>query len=106
MQEKQLPYEELCVEWLGHNSFLGPHAHQPQDDDMNEIWLRMAIRTREKKHADMFPRLFPWLALSGPPFMGGFHGMPAAHELLGLWPALIDRSAVEAKVRISLMETV
>jgi hypothetical protein len=106
MQEKHLPYEELCVEWLGHNSFLGPHAHQPQDDDMNEIWLRMAIRTREKKHADMFPRLFPWLALSGPPFMGGFHGMPAAHELLGLWPALIDRSAVEAKVRISLMETV
>ena len=105
MQEKQLPYDELYVEWLGHNSFLGPHAHQPQDDEVNEIWLRMAIRTREKKHADAFPRLFPWLALSGPPFMGGFHGMPAAHQLLGLWPALVSRSAIEAKVNISLLET-
>ena len=106
LQEKQLPHDELCVEYLGHNSFLGPHAHQADDNDVNEIWLRMAIRTREKKDADAFPRLFPWLALSGPPFMGGFHGMPAASQLLGLWPALVKRSAVEVNLRIQMMETV
>jgi len=104
MQEKPLPHDELCVEYLGHNTFLGPHASPASEDHTNEIWLRMAIRTREKKHADAFPRLFPWLALSGPPYMGGFHGMPPASQLLGLWPTLVDRTVIESQVSVDAWE--
>jgi len=104
MQEKQLQHDELCVEYIGHNTFLGPHASPATDDNTNEIWLRMAIRTREKKFADAFPRLFPWLALSGPPYMGGFHGMTPASQLLGLWPTLVDRTAIESKVSVEAWE--
>ena len=105
MQEKNINPQEVCIEYLGHNSFLGPHAHPNENDDVNEIWLRMAIRTTDKKHADAFPRLFPWLALSGPPFMGGFHGMHAASQLLGVWPSLVSREAIESQVRIHMKET-
>jgi hypothetical protein len=104
IQEKPLPHDELCVEYLGHNTFLGPHASPASEDHTNEIWLRMAIRTREKKHADAFPRLFPWLALSGPPYMGGFHGMPPASQLLGLWPTLVDRTVIESQVSVDAWE--
>jgi hypothetical protein len=104
MQETRLPHDELCIEFLGHNTFLGPHASALGADDANEIWLRMAIRTRDQKHADAFPRLFPWLALSGPPYMGGFHGMPPASQLLGLWPTLVNRQAIEAHVDVQLWE--
>lgn len=104
LRENQIQHDELCVEFLGHNAFLGPHATLPEEDDMNELWLRMAIRTREKKYADAFPRCFPWLALSGPPFMGGFHGIPAASELIGVWPALVPREAVEDQVQIELFD--
>ncbi len=104
MHESRIEYEELCTEFLGHNTFLGPHAHHPEDDDINEIWLRMAIRTRDKKYADAFPRCFPWLALSGPPFMGGFHGIPAASQLIGVWPTLVAREVIEDQIQIELIE--
>lgn len=104
MLENHLEYEELCTEFLGHNSFLGPHATLPDEDAINEVWLRVAIRARDKKYADIFPRYFPWLALSGPPFMGGFHGIPAASQLIGVWPALLAREAVEDSVQIKVFD--
>jgi len=105
MQEQGIHPDELCTEFLGQNAFLGPHATVMQDDGLNEIWLRMAIRTNNKKHADAFPRLFPWLALSGPPFMGGFHGIPAASQLIGVWPTRVSRRLVEEQVSIDVFET-
>ncbi|MFM8465186.1 MAG: acyclic terpene utilization AtuA family protein [Burkholderiaceae bacterium] len=104
MQEAELQYDELCVEFIGHNAFLGPHATPAEEDAINEIWLRMAIRTRHKKQADAFPRLFPWLALSGPPFMGGFHGIPPASQLIGLWPTLVPRRLVETQVSVDILK--
>ena len=106
MHESRIEYEEQCTEFLGHNTFLGPHANTPEDDDINEIWLRMAIRTNDKKYADAFPRCFPWLALSGPPFMGGFHGIPAASQLIGVWPTLVARESIEDQIQIEVLEIV
>ncbi len=84
------------------HTFLGPHADQRGADELNEVWLRMAVRTADKRVADAFPRLFPWMALSGPPFMGGFHGTSQASRLLGLWPALVRRELVESAVKVEL----
>ena len=62
----------------------------------------MAVRTRERRVADAFPRLFPWMALSGPPYMGGFHGVTPASQLLGVWPALVARERIEEHVEVSV----
>ncbi len=105
LREERLPVEDTAVEYLGLNTFLGPHADLSQRDDLNEVWLRMAVRSRDKRAAEAFPRLFPWLALSGPPYMGGFHGIAPASQLLGVWPTLVARELIESEVRISVSET-
>ena len=102
LREKNLPVEEVCVEYLGHNAFLGPHATPFDEDAINEVWLRMAIRTPDQRIADGFGRLFPWLALSGPPYMGGFHGITPGSQLLGLWPSRVDRRAIEPQVAVDV----
>jgi hypothetical protein len=104
MAEKRLAHQELCVEFLGHDTFLGPHADRARDDALNEVWLRMAVRCADRRMAELFPRLFPWMALSGPPYMGGFHGIAPASQLLGLWPTRVQRERVEAAVQVRLTE--
>jgi hypothetical protein len=102
MAEQGIAVEDFCVEYLGLNAFLGPHADVSQRDELNEVWVRVAIRTRDKRVADGLGRHFPWLALSGPPYMGGFHGITPASQLLGLWPTLVARELVERHVEVSV----
>lgn len=104
LAERKMSHQELCVERLGHDTFLGPHANARDAHELNEVWLRMAIRCTDKRVAEAFPRLFPWMALSGPPFMGGFHGISPASQLLGLWPTTVRRDLVEAAVTVRLLE--
>ena len=62
----------------------------------------MTIRTQDKRVADAFGRLFPWLGLSGPPYVGTMKGIQPAKELLGIWPTLVKREQVESRVTIEL----
>ena len=104
MQEQKMSFEELRIEYLGYDSILGPLADPAQRDALNEVYLRMAVRTRDKRVADGFGRLFPWLALSGPPFVGGRFGMQPATELLGIWPTLVRRELIERAVSVEVTE--
>jgi hypothetical protein len=104
LREQKLAIEETRVEYLGLDTFLGPHADLAARDRMNEVWLRMAVRTHDRRVADAFPRQFPWLALSGPPYMGGFHGIAPASQLLGIWPTLAARERIESGVEVQLRE--
>lgn len=104
LREQKIVVDETCVEYLGLDTFLGPHADRSAVENLNEVWLRLAIRTREKRVADGFGRQFPWLALSGPPYMGGFHGITPASQLLGVWPTLAARGPIEAGVSVELQE--
>lgn len=106
LRERKLSVEEVCVEYLGHNVFLGPHATPRDEDAINEVWLRMAIRTPDQRVADGFGRMFPWLALSGPPYMGGFLGITPGSQLLGLWPSQVNRVAIEPNINVDVMENV
>ena len=94
--------EEINIEYVGYNALLGANADPAQRDNLNECFLRMTVRTRDKRIADGFGRLFPWLGLSGPPYAGGFKGVKGAKELLGLWPTLVRRELVEARVSIDV----
>jgi hypothetical protein len=107
LADKRIPHDELYVEYPGLNSAHGALAPLPDMtslNDMNEIWTRLVLRTPVKAAADGFGRLFPWLALSGPAYTCGFTGLHNTSELLGIWPTLIPRAAVEPGVRVELLE--
>lgn len=103
LQERKVKYDELHVEYIGHNALFGAIAENDDADDLNEVFLRMAIRAQDRKIAEGFRRLFPWLALSGPPFVTG-GGIQGATELIGIWPALVRRELVESQVKIDMIE--
>jgi len=104
LREQKAVIDDICVEYQGYNSLLGPLVDASQRDHLNEVYLRMAIRTQDKRVADGFGRLFPWLALSGPPFVGGRINMQPASELLGIWPTLVRRELIEPAVTVDVME--
>lgn len=56
--------DEIYVEYVGINSLHGPAAVIPDEDTINEVGLRMTIRTIKREDAVRFPRLFPSLANS------------------------------------------
>jgi len=103
--ERKLDYEEIHTEFIGLNSLLGPLADMSRADELNEVYLRMAVRTQDRRMAEAFPRQFPWLALSGPPTASGFSGIDAPRALLGLWPTLVRRDLIEAQVTVRVNET-
>jgi len=104
VKERGWAVEDTNAEYIGYNSLLGANADPTYRDQLNECFLRMTIRTRDRKVADAFGRLFPWLGLSGPPYVGSMKGVQPAKELLGIWPALVKRELIESKIDISMEE--
>jgi hypothetical protein len=102
VRERGWKVEDSNVEYIGYDSLLGANADPRHRDELNECFLRMTIRTQDKRVADAFGRLFPWLGLSGPPYVGTMKGIQPAKELLGIWPTLVRREQVESRVAIEL----
>jgi len=97
--------DEILVEYIGINSLWGALAPDPIDEDqVNEVRLRIAIRTKHKKDCDILAREFPPLMLSGPPTASAVAGVPAPRELLGLWSTLLPRELIEPLVKVSVEE--
>ena len=97
-----LQAEETTIEYIGYNSIHGPLADPTHAADLNEVYLRIAVRCADKREAAKLGRLFPPLALSGPPFIGGAGGMMEPRGLLGIWPTLAPRAIIEEYVRVSV----
>ncbi|GAC1463357.1 MAG: DUF1446 domain-containing protein [Ktedonobacteraceae bacterium] len=104
MSEIGLKPEETLVEYIGYNSIHGPLADPTYVENLNEVYLRIAIRCAEKRDADKLGRLLTPLGLSGPPFIGGAGGITPARGLLGIWPTLAPRGIIEEYVRVSIEE--
>ncbi len=104
MAESGLIPEETLVEYLGYNSIHGPLADPTYIENLNEVYLRIAIRCAEKRDADRLGRLLTPLGLSGPPFIGGASGITSSRGLLGIWPTLVPRDIVEEYVHVSVEE--
>lgn len=102
VKERGWAVEDTNVEYIGYNSLLGANADPTYRDQLNECFLRMTIRTQDKRIADGFGRLFPWLGLSGPPYVGSMKGVQPAKELLGIWPTLARRELVERNINIEV----
>jgi hypothetical protein len=105
LAQKRVPHDELFVEFPGLDSAHGALAPRPGNiDDLNEVWVRLVMRTQHKAAADGFGRLFPWMGLSGPAYTCGFSGLHNTGELLGIWPTRVPRGEVEASVKIDIVE--
>ena len=97
--------EEIHEEYIGINSLWGALAPEPVDEDqINEVRLRIAIRTRNRRDCEILAREFPPLLLSGPPTASAVAGTPQPRELMGLWSALIPREWIEPHVQITVEE--
>ncbi|HEU5379229.1 MAG TPA: acyclic terpene utilization AtuA family protein [Ktedonobacteraceae bacterium] len=104
MREIGLQAEETLLEYMGYNSIHGSLANPAHAEDLNEVYLRIAIRCASRQEAAQLGRLFPPLALSGPPFIGGAGGMLEPRGLLGIWPTLAPRALIEEYVHVSVEE--
>ncbi len=104
MKRVGLKAEETLIEYMGYNSIHGPLADPTHAKDLNEVYLRIAVRCADKREAAKLGRLVPPLGLSGPPFIGGAGGMIEPRGLLGIWPTLAPRAIIEEYIRVSVEE--
>jgi hypothetical protein len=106
LADKKILHDELFIEYPGLNSAHGALAPLPTGDALeavNEIFVRMVLRTQTKAAADSFGRLFPWIGLSGPAYTCGFSGLRNTSELLGIWTGLMDRDVVMRRARVEVL---
>ncbi|MDO8691239.1 MAG: DUF1446 domain-containing protein, partial [Dehalococcoidia bacterium] len=88
-----LPAEEIRFDYIGVNSIHGPLATVPKDD-LNEVRLRVAVRTRTRADALKVRREIPILMGAGPAGTTGVYDPPQPRAVWSLWPTLIPRELV------------
>jgi hypothetical protein len=87
------PPQDRLVEILGTNVLYdgmlgGAPTFQP-----SEVVMRVSVRSKDKAAINRFGAELASLLTSGPPGLTGFAGgRPRASEIIGFWPALIDKS--------------
>ena len=92
-------YEEFHTEFLGYNSCHGPLS--PMPSQLNEVVLRVAVRSRDQAAVEAFGKQLVPLVLTGPPTVTGFGGgRPKPQEVVAYWPSLIRKSLVKPIVEV------
>lgn len=101
LENLNLQFDEIRTEFIGYNSCHGPLAKQLPEDDINEIMLRVAVRSHDYNSVERFGKEIAPLILTGPPSVTGFAGgRPKPSEVVAYWPALIPKKLVTPKVEI------
>jgi hypothetical protein len=91
---------EKLVEFVGAGVC---HAGILESGDPPEVVLRLGVKCGDKKKVDRFGMEIVPLVTSGPPGVTGFAGgRPKATEIVGYWPALLDKSQVTTRVRVEV----
>ncbi|KJK20040.1 hypothetical protein UB46_33130 [Burkholderiaceae bacterium 16] len=97
-------YDEMDISYLGFDALHGPLSDQSLTDELNEVFLRVAVKVRDRKLAAEFGKHFPWMMVGGPPFVAALPNSDL-RELTSIWPTLVARELVEDHVRMSMIET-
>lgn len=101
LKNLNLTFDEIRTEFIGYNACHGPLAKQLPEDDINEIMLRVAVRSHDYYSVERFGKEIAPLILTGPPSVTGFAGgRPKPSEVVAYWPALIPKKLVQPKVEI------
>ncbi|MCI0707720.1 MAG: DUF1446 domain-containing protein [Ignavibacteriae bacterium] len=99
LSDLHLEFEEVRSEFMGYNSCHGPLV--PKMNELNEVVLRVGVRSQDYKAVERFGKELAPLILTGPPAVTGFAGgRPKPSEVISYWPALIPKKAVKPEVVI------
>lgn len=105
MKRKGVNYTDFKVDYIGHNSLHSSTVTPPtEDDEINELFMRIAIRTESYRDAAMLRQFVIPLSLNGPPSMGGGLGNNRPRALVGMWSSLIPRELIEDKTDVIIKE--
>jgi len=92
-------FRETLTELVGVDACHG--AIPPPAPQVNEVVLRVGVKDPDREKVNRFGKELAPLVTSGPPGVTGFAGgRPKATEVLGFWPALIDKGLVEPVVEV------
>lgn len=93
-----LKADEIQFDFIGVNMLHGPAA-PACNDDLNEVGLRVAVRTRTKDEAEKVRRACAHMWIMGPG--GTSFGAPMKpRPVVSLWPTLVPRELVRQSVTI------
>lgn len=95
-----LQFETILTEFVGVDATHGPLAVRDRDlGDVPEVQLRIGVRAPQREPVERFTREIAPLILNGPPSVTGFAGgRPKPEEIVAYWPALLNKSEVQACV--------
>jgi hypothetical protein len=101
MKNLDLKFDEIRTEFVGFNSCHGPLSVDIGEDKINEIMLRIAVRSNDYLSVERFGKEIAPLILTGPPSVTGFAGgRPRPVDVVAYWPALIPKKYVTPEVKI------
>lgn len=96
-----LNLEEIRTEYVGYNSCHGPLSYTPDEDKINEIVMKVSVRSDDYASVERFGKEIAPLILTGPPSVTGFAGgRPKPSSVVAYWPALIPKNLVFPEVKI------
>lgn len=96
-----LTFDEIRTEFIGYNSCHGPLSKVIDEEELNEIMLRVGVRSQDYGSVERFGKEIAPLILTGPPSVTGFAGgRPKPSEVVAYWPALIPKQLVQPEVNI------
>ena len=95
-----LRFETILTEFVGVDATHGPlAAREITATEVPEVQLRIGVRATERTPVERFTREIAPLILNGPPSVTGFAGgRPKPEEIVAYWPALINKTQVQACV--------
>lgn len=94
-----LDFDKTSTEYLGLSSCFKSTYKMP--DIVNEIVLRLGVKSYCKKSVIRFTKELSPLITSGPPGITGFsEGRPRVRDIVAYWPALIKKENVSTSVTI------
>jgi hypothetical protein len=101
LEKLNLKFDEIRTEFIGYNACHGPLAVELDEDKINEIMMRIGVRSKDYASVERFGKEIAPLILTGPPGVTGFSGgRPRPSEVVAYWPALISKKLVKAEVNI------
>lgn len=99
-----LEFDEVLTEYVGYNACHGPLS-EAINPDPQEVMMRIGVRGPNFKAVERFGKEIAPLILTGPPNVTGFAGgRPRPSEVVAYWPALIEKSRIDARVRVEVVE--
>ena len=101
LENLNLQFDEIHTDFVGYNATHRSVAKELEEDCINEITLRVAVKSHDKNSVSRFGMEIAPLILTGPPSVTGFAGgRPKPSRVMAYWPALIPKNIIKPEVKM------